>query len=282
MKRKTNTYTNVKRFHTGEGAFLCAHRTAASRPSPKDNTYTIQDTHPQQNQSGSVFFYILLGVVLFGALAFAISRGMRGQTSTALSQRSIDLAVSEILSEAQEIETATSRLRQKGISESDICFESNLFSADNNNAYSLTSGCSEDTNKLYHRNGGALAYRSALEDWLDKDHLGDQGYGEWVFTNVNGVQGIGTDTMSDADSMELIAFIPHLKKDVCLEINNRLTLGSSIPNNDNAFNPKPVDSGFTSTAGQINAAELLGKYSGCFQGSNTWDTYIFYHVLIER
>lgn len=281
-KRPPYTYAKVTRFHTGISNHLCGIDSAAILSSPDKATYQKQATNLQRYQNGSIFFYILLGVALFGALAFAISRGMRGQTSTTLNQRNINIAVSEILSEAQETETAISRLRQKGVSENDICFESNLFSEVNNSAYSLVSGCSQNTNKLYHRGGGNLAYRNASQSWLDKDHSNDQGYGEWMFTNINGVEGIGTDAMSTPDSMELIAFIPHIKKEICIEINSQLSIGSIIPDNGTAFTPEPVDSGFTSASGQINAAELQGKNSGCFKSNNTWDTYIFYQVLIGR
>jgi hypothetical protein len=256
MKIKTDKYADVKCFHASKNTLLC--------------------------DQGSTFFYIMLGVALFGALAFTISRGMRGQTSTALNQRNVELAVTDILSQTQETETAVSRLRQKGVSENDICFENNLFSTANNDAYALVPGCSEDTNKLYHPSGGNLAYHNVLKDWLVSSHSGDQGYGEWVYTNVNNVEDIGTSTAGDPDSMELIAFLPHLKKEICQEINKRLTIGSTIPDNDNAFDPKPVDNGFSSASGEINASELVGKYAGCFKNSNTWDTYIFYQVLIER
>ncbi len=244
--------------------------------------YTYTEQRIDTKQSGNVFFYILLGVALFAALSFAVSRGMRGQTSTALSERQIDLAVSEILTEAQGIETAINRLRRHNISENEICFEHNLISSANNNAYASLSSCSEDTYKLYHPNGGDLSFRKLPEDWLDASHSSEQCYGEWMFSNVNGVDGIGESTMSDASSMELIAFIPHLKKKICTAINKKLGIGSSIPDNSSMFSPDPVDDGFVSTAGEISVSDLYGEYSGCFENGNTWNSYIFYRVLIER
>jgi len=268
--------------HAKQSVSLCCADSISTSPFTGEKTYTPKAAHMWQSQNGNVFFYILLGVALFGALAFSVSRGMRGQTSIALNQRNIDLAVSEILSEAHEIESAINRLLQNSVSESEICFENDLFSTAHNSAYSLISTCSDDTYKLYHRSGGNLVYRNIPEEWLASSHSGDRGYGEWVFTNVNGVQGIGQSTMSEASSMELIAFIPHLKKEVCKTINSQLGVGSIIPDNSNTFTPQPLDSGFVTTSGEINAVDLDSKYSGCFQNSNTWDSYIFYHVLIER
>lgn len=255
------------------------HKTRNHAVKKKDSSF-LRDLHVREN--GNLFFYILLAVALFAALTYTVSRGMRGNNVTTMSKRKSGLIATDIITYAQKIERSVSNLRRENISESDICFTHNQNSAVNNAAYSSISTCADDTYRLYHPNGGGLTLKQASTDWLESSHSGDQSYGEWVFTNVNGVQDIGNSIMSETSSMELIAFIPHLKEDLCQAINKHLSIGSTIPNNANAFDPSPVNNGFTTTSGEINAAELQGKYSGCFKSTNTWDTYIFYQVLIER
>ena len=46
------------------------------------------------SERGSMFFYIMLGVVLFATLAFTVSRGMRGSQTNAMSDRKDELAAS--------------------------------------------------------------------------------------------------------------------------------------------------------------------------------------------
>lgn len=245
----------------------------------KKDTYT---SFFVRSQSGNMFFYILLGIALFSALAFTVSRGMRGQSSTALSKRQVDLVVSEILSNAQDIENAVSRMRRNSISEGELCFSHDEFSIQNNNAYTSIETCLDNAYRLYHPEGGGLSFRKIPEDWLDFKYESDQGYGEWMFTNVNGVSGIGESDMNEPSSMELVAFIPHLKKDLCEAINMVLGLDEVLPNNFTAFIPDPVDDGFTSASGKINAVALDGQYTGCFKNNSVWENYIFYRVLIEH
>ena len=215
-------------------------------------------------------------------LAFTISRGMRSQTSITLGERKLDLAVSDMMSHANEIENAVSLLRRRDISEGNICFVNNVFPDESNAEYANIPGCSQDTNKLYHPSGGALSYRSVLEFWLDKSHYGDAGYGEWMFTNVNGVEGVGKSISGDPASMELIVFVPHIKEETCKAINDKLGMGQIIPENGSAFIPELVKDSFPYASGQINAPELEGKYSGCFHNTSSWDSNVFYQVLIER
>lgn len=254
------------------------------RASPDYNTRHAEQNNlsHNKNEQGNILFYILLGVALFAALVFTVSRGMRGQTSSALSARQIDIAASEILSEAQSIERAINHLRRKNISENDLCFTHNLNSTINNTAYSSIATCSENTYRLYHPQGGNLTYKKIPEDWLDSAHAEEHGYGEWTFTNVNGVEGIGQSIMNDAKSMELIAFLPYINKELCKSINDKLSIGTLIPDNGNDFAPVAVSNGFQNTTGQISASKLKEKYAGCFQSTNPSNSYIFYQVLIER
>jgi len=241
-----------------------------------------KDKNVLRNEKGNVFFFILLGVILFAALSYMTAKGLSSQTSNMLTERQIELAVSEILGYAQNIEESINKLRRQNVSEGDICFSYTQFSALNNAAYNLVSTCGNNSYELFHPNGGGLAYRSVPDDWLDRSHISDQGYGEWMFTNKTAVAGLGSKPLTAVATLELIAHLNHLKESVCSAINKKLGI-AGIPDNSNAFSPiAPVNSGFTSAGGQINVAALSGERTGCFRNTATWNSYIFYKVLIER
>ena len=245
-------------------------------------TKTNNGKHALGNEKGNVFFFILLGVVLFAGLSYMIAKGMSSQTSNMLTERQIELAVSEILGYAQNIEESVNKLRRQNVSEEDICFAYAQLSALNNASYNSVSTCGDDSYKLFHPSGGGLAYRSTPDDWLDSTHISDQGYGEWMFTNKTSVIGLGSNPLNSVSTLELTAHLNHLKETVCTAINRKLGI-SGIPDNSNAFAPvSPVNSGFTSAGGQINVAALSGKRAGCFRNTAVWNSYIFYKVLIER
>ena len=115
---------------------------------------------PRDTQKGSAFFYILLGVVLFGTLAFTVSRGMRGQQTEAMSDRQAELAAADIIAYGQKIMRAVDKLRRKGCSENEITFE------DNNSISKKTNGTAFDyTNPnspgdfschVFHESGGGV------------------------------------------------------------------------------------------------------------------------------
>lgn len=236
----------------------------------------------RHNEKGNVFFFILLGVVLFAALSYMIAKGMRSQTSNMLTERQLELAVSEILGYAQNIEESVNKLRRKNISEGEICFSYSRISALNNAAYNNVPACADDSYKLYHPDGGGLPFRSISDNWLESSHSGDQGYGEWMFTNRSAVIDVGAGPLNAVSSLELLAHANHLKPELCEAINAKLGI-TGIPDNSNNFAPAaPVNTGFTAASGQINVVALSGKRAGCFRNSTAWDSYIFYKVLIER
>jgi hypothetical protein len=229
------------------------------------------------NERGSIFFYILLGVVLFGALAFTISRGMRSQSTDNMTKRQTEMAASEIVSVAQGLAKGIDRMRQNSVSESDFCFAHENLSEDSKQAYERNAGCEDDKNKLFHAKGGSISYSKVPEGWLESSRKADEGYGEWIFSDQNALKGI-TD---DSEGTELIAHINYLKRDLCEAVNKALGI-EGVPDNAGSFRSAALFTGAYTPAGQIDALALAGKQSGCFQSSNNGNSYIFYTVLIER
>lgn len=232
-------------------------------------------------QSGSVFFYILLGVALFAALAYTVSRGIKGQQTLALSEQEIKIAAADILDRSQELTRAVDRMRRRNVSENDICFSSPLNSATNEAVYATQPSCGTPKNELYNKAGGKIEFQEIPANWLDSARSGDQGFGEWMFSDGNAIIGSGTGALNVASSVDLIAHINHLKSEVCTIINEKLGI-SGIPNNAGSFAPTSPSDGTYNTAGEINVAALDGQAAGCFQSSASWNGYIYYQVLIQR
>lgn len=233
------------------------------------------------DESGNVFLFILLGVVLFAALAFVISRGFRTDTTTAMSKRQIELAVSEILAYSQQTSRAVDKMRNRGSSENDICFWHSEQSTATKAIYIAQPGCSGDEQHIYGRDGGNLAFRTVPADFLDAAHDSEMGYGEWMFSTNNSVNGLGEGALNLPASSELITFIPHLKEELCAALNAKLGI-TDIPDNGNQFSPNPAPGNAYLAGGQIPEPEFEGKYAGCFHNTTTFNNFIFYQVLIER
>lgn len=225
-----------------------------------------QKTHA--SQSGNVFILILIGIVLFAALSYSIARSMRTETTEKLSGQRAALAASDILNYAQRLERGVSRLRQKGISESDISFESAVDAA---YAHAPAVTASEE---VFSPSGGAISYSSPPERANDGT--------EWLFTGETCIADIGTgatgcDTDTDPSNEELLVVLPNVAESVCTEINDRLNI-SGIPADTGGGASTTKFTGTFADGKEIILAG--GPFSqACFsRGGNNY----FYSVLLAR
>lgn len=229
----------------------------------------------RRGESGNVFVFVILGVVLFAALMFIVSRGMNESPGT-ISDKKAKLAVSDILAYAQKVERAVSALQRRSVSENDLSFENPILAGYANAA------CSTGTCKVFDTSGGGISYQKPDPDWLD---LAVNPNRDWVFDHRDAFQDIGTTCAADS-CVELSMILWPIKKDLCLAINDRLEI-------DNPGGAPPTDSdiaggqftgsfSYNQTIGdEAGGAPLAGKRTGCVtQDSN--GVHFFYHVLIER
>ncbi len=230
------------------------------------------------SQKGSAFFYILLGVLLFGTLAFVVSRSMRGKSTDAMTDRQRQLAVSEIFNYAQTLEQGVSRIRRRGCSENDINFDNSKLAGYVNAGSPVDQSCD-----VFNVNGAGVKYSVPLTDWLDSANSASGLYGEWFFTATT-----KTDSPSSTAN-DLMVILPFLKKEVCISLNDKIGIdnpsGNPPQDQANAYaSTKYVGVISGSDAISDSGAELQGFQFGCFEGGGTpaSGTYHFYYALIER
>jgi hypothetical protein len=218
-------------------------------------------------ENGNVFMFILLGVVLFGALAFVMSRGFRTDTTIAMTQRQAELLAIDILSYGQQLERAVGTLQRKGISESDISFFNESVAG-----YDHTPA-EEDFQKVFHPAGGGLTWKTAPPNANDGS--------PWDFTGSNCITDVGTGgTGCSANSIstdeDLIAVLPNVNATVCAAINKRLGIDPMPSNGGAAYSAVK----FTGDFADGSEIDLGAKYNAaCYEEGTAHD---FYYVLIAR
>ena len=189
---------------------------------------------------GNAFIFVLLGVALFAALAFTVSRSMRSDTTTAFSGRQIELVASDILSYAASVARAVDRTRQNGCSENDISFE-NTADAD----YAVAGA--EDRCKVFGR-GGGLSWQDPPKG-VSADPL-------WyiVANRVATAGGLETGTAEN----DLTLILREVDDRVCQAINNQLAAPVTEWQSTGALN-----------GGDANAAtKFTGSFTAAFDGIN--------------
>ncbi|NCT40275.1 MAG: hypothetical protein GW778_01240 [Alphaproteobacteria bacterium] len=231
----------------------------------------------QQSESGNVFVFILLGVVLFAALSLTVARGFRSTTTSSMSDRKADLAASEILDYAQRMERTVDKLRRKGCSENDISFE-----YEGTNAYTFAT---QEKCKVFSPDGGNL------EPWKVRDELG----GTKVYSSFRPfrINGSWKTRNAGTQNAELFLIIGMINKKVCESINNKLGIkrpDGELPKKGGSH-IHPVFTGSFSYPSpshyswEHDETVLEGASSGCVNYEDRDPSnglQLFYHALIIR
>lgn len=174
--------------------------------------------HGPSHQRGNILFLILLAVVLFAALSYAVTGNQREQVNS-LGERAKTYA-GEIINHAASVEAAVSRMTLI-----EGCLASQIDFAYSNNTnpmgwnYGNGSAPPDGHCGIFNQSkGGKVARVDKINlDWLDSARSGNTYYGYWVSPRLRAFKRVGIDTDGD------IAYIlPYLKKELCEEINRQL------------------------------------------------------------
>lgn len=221
----------------------------------------------ENSQHGSVLFYILIAVLLFAALSYAVSGMLRGSSNPVTERDS--LLASGVLDFGKSLRQAVQVMRvSKQCDESDISFEKSPFDG-SDASYVNASAPTDFSCHIFHPSGGGVGYMSA------------QNQEDWSFTGHFNIDDVGT------SDVELIAVLP-VNRELCEMLNTKLDISNATIQtlvNDGAAagnTHTPYIGSFTATGG-VAAAAYSGKMAGCYKSSASSGTdYTFYQVLIAR
>jgi len=256
------------------------------------NLKNLQNRHAER---GNVIFMVLVAVILFAALSFAVSDMMRGSNPEQLQDEKANLQADAILGYARIMRTAVKDMRINGCTDLDISFETPLLADTEEKDAPITyehNPPAKDICKLFGVKGGGVNYAPPSHEWLaDLDGF-DPTYGQWYFPADVCIPGVGTSPEKgcDSDSVDnedIIAILPHVSKAVCRAILRRLEEDdTNIPKEDgNAWTVERDP-----FIGKQNEGVVLDqdyKRFGCFEGNSSTSfppsgTYHFFQVLLAR
>lgn len=221
---------------------------------------------------GNILFLILLAVVLFAALAYAVTSSMRGGGKDSASEKS-EMYASQILNMVSLSEQAAQRLTLTG-----NCKLSQLdFSHTTPNQHSIINpdAPSDKRCHVFYPEGGGVTYvpldRGAKlitgSGWCN-----NSSQSTYLFTMDDSVTNVGT------PANDLIMFTTCITKPVCDALNAKLGITGMPSERAYTISGSYV---FNQVIGDTEPL-LSGRTSGCF--SNNWatTTYTFYHVMAPQ
>ena len=252
-------------------------------------------------QNGNILFLILIAVVLFAALSYAVTQSSRGGGSVDSEQEQI--SIGGILNDFSLVKVAVDRLLLiDGCEKADVRYwhASRLNAADGDY---YGDGSVPDC-EVFDPNGGGAAYV------VPPQAAQDQGSSEYMMLNLL-IAGVGEHDCCAQDPATLqqlgteIVMAVHVTRSMCLEVNEREGIANTGGNppaytvantdevkfpadtshtfphyNTGAFTYGGVSLGSDATRGP----ELYGHRLGCaeFTDSGGDPYYLLYNVLLDR
>ncbi len=227
-------------------------------------------------QNGNALWFILVAIVLLGALTMILSRGGTSVNQSGDVEQA-RLRAGEIMRYAKGIETAIDQMKMRGVAENDVSFET----AATGGTYA-NPNCADDDCKVFGT-GGGRNYRTPPSGTNDGS--------AWIFTGDNNVgtaaNPVGTSGARTGN--DLVMLLPNANEAMCIQINRDLEVGTAgtIPEDTTGVATAPFtgayDASLTEIDGDGTPFELDGKSAGCFTDTNANpDVTYFYYVLLAR
>lgn len=215
----------------------------------------------RQHEAGNVFLFILLGIALFAAISYTMSRDFRSEGTSRITERQAELAATEIMTYAQRVERAVNAIRSKSISESDISLE--------HNGNFINTNCDESTDprfpdcQVFNGAGGRVKPQTPPERANDGSN--------WHYTGHSCIEAASVTVCNE----ELLMILPNVDTNVCEFINRRLNI-TGIPSATGTYSA----TAFTGTFADGSVIILPGAPdTACYtNGANNF----FYFTLLKR
>lgn len=225
------------------------------------------------SESGNVFFIIMIGIVMFAALMFTFSRGVR-QGTESMSGREAELSASDIVAYSQKVQRGIERVISRGISESDISFANAT-----DTAY-INAGCLDNKCLIFNPAGGAVAW---------KDPPSGTNNGDLYFFGPNRVGTVDGITKDIGTSARDLVIMLRVNPNICDSI-NAITSKLSTWKSSGAVNSTIRFTGDYTVAPATAISrnnDPIQPTAGCFcTGVGTdclsTDPHYFFNVLLAR
>ncbi len=256
----------------------------------------------KDTQSGSVFVYILVGVVLFAALSFSLTRNNQSNFFL-MSKGSAKAAASQIRDFGTILAAATEKMEMAGVSETEISFENPVTTLSYANPNCAANNC-----RIFAP-GGKIPYSKPDPSWFIPSIPASGAaltewkkiYKEWYITGSSCAGLVGTgdfNCIPDAASQyDLILFLTMLKKDVCDAINKSVGLDITSHDTGDSMDNLPLipfrgvfDAGHYGVINLYPSGSAVAVSEGCYLASAAYSggtrpldgTYTYFKVLLAR
>lgn len=241
-----------------------------------------------RQDAGNILFLILLAIVLFAALSYAVTQSMRGGGRGAENEK-LDLAISEVQNYSASVKTSLQRLTMmKDCKHNQLSFYSPSYKySANYYAGEAQYGVSGSNSCHVFDTSNSMSTNFVERPKYLEGKVTQSGYEDYVFTGQSAISGVGK------ACSQIIMLLP-VTREMCLRYNEKMGVtntGGEPPvfafGNPAQNNQKYGRSGiYTAMCGMSTptrlgdqgttdpkALELTGKSTGCYEATSSGTPY---------
>lgn len=218
----------------------------------------------QISTSGNILFYVLIAIVLFGALSFTLSRQSRNSSSDVLDEAKIELYSTQIITYSRQVQSVVDQMIISGSDIDDLNFVQPGESGFNSGVH---------IHKVYHPEGGGLLPTTLPNEVIAQ--VDTNPVAGWYLGRFNNVE--WTDSTND----DVILTAYQIERSICESINKKITGSTAIPALSGEMNDHLLDTATNNDFTASVCAACEGYMSLCVQNS-TRLAFSFYTVVADR
>ena len=229
-------------------------------------TYPKAPSVSHNPQNGNALFLILIAVILFAALSYAITQSNRSGSNT--NEEANLIAAASVVGAVDGVKQDLLKMQLRGVGTDQLDF---TISAEIDPAFDTP----PFSNKLFHPQGGGAIFPKFNPNTVELD---DDGLLVYSTYDPNTAWDVGASTCLDGINPCVIMVLVGVKKSVCEAINQKLTGSKTIPILTGVNVARKIS---TTLSGEpVPGAQVDFRTSLCVTGTDESD-YAYYNFLTE-
>lgn len=216
------------------------------------------------SERGNALIYVLIAIVLFGALSFTLSRQGSTTGTDEISDASAEILAMELITYSAQVKSVIDQMMITGSDIDDFVFTLPSESGFNTAPH---------IHKIYHPQGGGLTPAILSEKSIQQ--AGSTPPPGWYLGRFNNVEW----TASTGNDVLLTAY--QIGESICEKINENITGLPSIPALNGNMDDYLVDTGTNNDLNIANCTACEGYSALCVSNSSV-NAYSFYTLVAER
>lgn len=213
----------------------------------------------RSSESGNIFLYVLIAIVLFASLTFILSRGQNSGDKTILDQANLQNTLQRLTTYVGDVSQSWVQMKDTG---------SDLDKLDLTLPTDGTFNTAPTIHKIFHPDGGGVLYNSMDDSLFYANTTTPVG---WKFVLVNA-------DFSPTSATDFLMTYVNISKKLCAKINLSIRNNATIPTTTVNFTNTFVAGSAPLT--EANCSDCKTYPSLCIEDGS--GTYAFYNMIDMR